>query len=150
VTHRLTPPVLVVGVGNDLCGDDVAGWWVAEAVAGWGRPGVTVVRVRQLVPELAPAVVAAATVVLVDAAVGGSDTPSLMPASAEPGSAPLSHRTSPAELLALVRALGGRLPQAWTLAVPAESFEVGAAPSPRCQAGIEAAIRLMTAVLPGE
>lgn len=149
MSEHLTPPVLLLGVGNELRGDDAAGRRVADVVAGWDRPGVTVVQAQQLVPELATVVSRAATVVLIDAAVGGSDTPSLVPISANAASGPLSHSTSLPELLALARCLEGRAPQAWVLAVPADSFEYGAAFSPRCRRGIDDAIRLLAALSAG-
>src|SRR4051794_19710082 len=95
---HLTPPVLLLGIGNDLRGDDAAGWRVAEVVAGWDRPGVTVIRTRRLVPELVGDVAAARSLVLVDAAVGAADTPSLAPVSITPAAGPLSHTTSLSEL----------------------------------------------------
>lgn len=147
---RLLPPVLILAVGNDLRGDDAAGWQVAETVAGWHHSGVAVICTRQLVPELADAVARAATVVLIDAQVSGSDTPSLSSTYPEPGACSLTHATSLSELLALARDLYGHAPPAWTLGIPSMSFEFGTVPSPRCRSGIEAALHLLTAVLPGE
>lgn len=141
------PPVLVIGVGNDLRGDDAAGWIVAEQVANWNHPGVRVLRVRQLLPEHSVEIAAAATVIVVDAAVGGSDTPTLQSVSGPASEALLSHSTSPSALLALGR-LHDRTPAIWTIGIPAEAFEFGASPSPRCIAGIEAAVRLLAGILP--
>jgi hydrogenase maturation protease len=45
--------VLVLGYGNTLRRDDAVGPLAAEAVAGWGRPGVLALALPQLLPELA-------------------------------------------------------------------------------------------------
>lgn len=146
----LPAPVLLLGVGNDLRGDDAAGPLVARAVAGWGRAGVRVLERRQLLPELAADVAAATSVVLVDAAVGGPDAVTCEPAQAASGGAstPLTHGPSLSKLLALAHHLEGRSPPAWVVSIPAEQFEFGAAPSAACRAGISAALRLLAALLP--
>jgi hydrogenase maturation protease len=144
----LPPPVLVIGVGNDLRGDDAAGWVAAGRVAAWGRPGVTVIRTRQLLPELAADVACAAAVVLIDARVGGSDTPAITPVEGEPAAATLTHSASLAQLLALARDAYGRAPRGFALGIPAAAFDFGAAVSPACAAGVEAALRLLSTVLP--
>jgi hydrogenase maturation protease len=146
----LPPPILVIGVGNDLRGDDAAGLLVARTVAGWGRPGVRVVERPQLVPELAADIAAAGSLILVDAAVGGPGTVACEPAhpAVEPAHLPLTHGLRLPELLAVAARLGGRAPPAWVVAVPAVRFEVGAGPSPACQAGVEAALWLLADLLP--
>jgi hydrogenase maturation protease len=148
VTDRLTPPVLLVGVGNDLRGDDAAGLVVARAAEAWGRPGVRVLERRQLTPELVPDVAAAATVVLVDAAVGVSGLRFDPVAPAEEGGRGLSHGYALPELLALARRLEGSAPAAWQVAIPAEEFGVGAAPSARCRDWIADALRMLAGRLP--
>lgn len=144
----LTPPVLVIGVGNDLRGDDAAGPLAAQRVADWDLPGVAVVRARQLLPEHATAVAGTANVVLIDARVGGSGTPALLPFEEHPVTGALSHTTSLFEILALARRETGAAPRAWVLEIPAVTFDFGAELSPRCEAGIEVALRLLAAVLP--
>jgi hydrogenase maturation protease len=142
----VTPPVLLIAVGNELRGDDAAGWRVADAVAAWNRPSVRVVRTHQLVPELAANIADAATVILIDAALDAPDSRSLAPVQTQ--SAALSHAASFAEVLALAGTLGGGPSSAWVLGIPAESFLFGADPSPRCERGIAAAVRLLASVLP--
>jgi len=149
VTAPHPTPVLVIGVGNDLRGDDAAGLIVARTVAGWGRPGVRVVECRQLLPDLVPEVAAAGRVVFVDAAVGGPPTGNPVPVTAAVGTTPLTHSLSPRGLLGLTHQLAGRAPPGWVVPVPAGQFDYGAGISAVCRAGIEAAIRQLATILPG-
>jgi hydrogenase maturation protease len=60
---------LVIGYGNDLRGDDAVGPLAATVVAAWDMPGVQVLAVHQLMPELAETLVAADLAIFVDARV---------------------------------------------------------------------------------
>jgi hydrogenase maturation protease len=120
----IAPRVLVIGYGNTLRGDDGAGPAVAERLR--GRRGVEARAVHQLTPELAPALAEADAAVFVDARVARGDagvevTP-LAPGGDGP---PLGHGSDPRALLALTHALHGRVPRAWWVTLPAESFELG-------------------------
>jgi hydrogenase maturation protease len=150
VSSPLPPPVLLVGVGNDLRGDDVAGLLVARAVAAWRRPGVRVLERHQLLPELAADLAAAGSLVVVDAAVGGPDTATCEPAHPEavPPHAPLAHGFRLPDLLTLAVRLNDRAPPTWVVSVPARNFDVGADPSAVCRNGISSALGLLTAILP--
>lgn len=133
--------VLVVGVGNEWCGDDGFGPAVAEALSDaarhLGERRVAVQRIHQLAPELAPDVARCRQLVVVDAAVdeppgrlarrmlggrAGGDT-DLTPAPATPraagraaGTAAGGHAYGPGDLLELVELAYGRRP-ALTLVV---------------------------------
>jgi hydrogenase maturation protease len=150
VAGPLPAPVLLIGVGNDLRGDDAAGLIAARAVAGWGRPGVRIVECRQLLPELVPAIADAGCVVLIDAAVDGSETPVCDPAQVTlvDDPIPLSHGYTFPRLLGLTLSLEGRAPPGWVVAIPAEQFAHGTSPSAACSAGITVALRLLAALLP--
>jgi hydrogenase maturation protease len=147
VSARLPVPVLVIGVGNDLRGDDAAGLLVAQEVARWGRPGVLVLETRQLVPELAPEIATLASLVVVDAAVSGPDTPACEATAGTPG--PLTHTLALAELLALAGQLGGGPPIIRLVPIPAVQFDYGTAPSATCVAGMATALQLLSDLLPG-
>ena len=59
---------LVIGYGNELRGDDAAGPRVAAAVEQWQLPGVRVLILHQLTPELADPIASSGLVIFVDAA----------------------------------------------------------------------------------
>jgi hydrogenase maturation protease len=146
----LPVPLLLVGVGNDLRGDDAAGRIVARTVAQWNRPGVRVLERHQLVPELVEDLASAASLIVVDAAVGDSVTLTceLAHPAADFGSVPLTHALSVSHLLAYAWKLHRRCPLANVVRIPANRFDYGAPPSPICQAGIDAALRLLAERLP--
>jgi hydrogenase maturation protease len=131
--------VLVIGYGNDLRGDDGAGPRVAAEVAAWGWPGVEALAVHQLTPELAEPLSRAGRAVFVDAAVGGEGVAArqLGPVPARGG---LGHASDPAGLLALARAVFGRCPEAWLLAVPGSHFGFGPGLSETAERGVVAAL----------
>jgi Ni,Fe-hydrogenase maturation factor len=114
------------------------------------RPGLSVFRTHQLLPELAADLAGSATIVFVDAEVGSSGTVSLRRVQESTPSRSLSHRCSPGEWLAILRELHHSEPEAWNLGIPAESFAFGARLSPRCMAGVREAIRLLSDALESE
>jgi len=71
----------VVGVGNELRGEDGAGPHVALAIQQSRLRGVRVLITQQLAPELAESVSQAEEVIFVDAVVGGAEGDYYMPAS---------------------------------------------------------------------
>jgi hydrogenase maturation protease len=138
---------LVLGVGNDLRGDDAVGPLVARELE-WqleraGTRHWRVAVVQSLTPEWADDLAAVQRVVFVDAAAD--------PALATPiwiAHAPrlrerqplLGHALDAAGLLAWCQELHGRVPDAATLALPARSFELGAPLTPIAAAGVAAAL----------
>lgn len=140
--------VVVIGYGNDLRGDDAAGMRVAAAVATWRIEGVRVVAVRQLTPELAEILAMARLAIFIDACpIAGSTSDdchapqtNVRPLTLDPSVSSLGHTSDPCRLLALAQALYGAHPQAWLVAVPAKSFQLGAALSPTAAAGVSAAL----------
>ena len=68
-TLTLSPghPIVVIGYGNELRGDDAIGPAVAEQVAAWGRPDIRAIATRQLLPELAEDLARASLAIFVDA-----------------------------------------------------------------------------------
>jgi hydrogenase maturation protease len=150
VAVPLPLPVLLVGVGNDLRGDDAAGLIVARAVAASRRPGVRVLERHQLLPELAADLATAGSLVLVDAAVGDFEAAVCEPAhpAAVPPHLPLTHGLRLPDLLALAVRLDGRAPPAWVVSVPARVFEAGAGPSEACRKGIASALGKLATLLP--
>ena len=109
-------PLLVIGYGNELRGDDSVGPRVARMVADWNLAEVRAIAVHQLTPELAALVADAAGVVSVDAAMDGVCGWQPVVPSQQPTS--LGHTSDPGWLLALTAELYGRVPQSWLATVP--------------------------------
>jgi hydrogenase maturation protease len=138
---------LVLGVGNDLRGDDAAGPLVARTLE-WqleraGHRTWRAMAVHGLTPELVDDLAAVAQVYFVDAA---ADPALLAPRwfVHEPGARHrqplLGHALDAAGLLAWCAELHGRAPQAATLALPARSFELGAPLTPPAAAAVTVAL----------
>jgi hydrogenase maturation protease len=132
------PRALVIGYGNPLRGDDAAGPALAHRLAGHPLPGVEVLVVHQLTPELAARLAPVERVVFVDAAFRETvGVEAVKPDEDAPG---LGHVGTPGRLLALTRLLYSACPRAWLVSIPAACMEYGAGLSPRAQAGLEMAV----------
>jgi hydrogenase maturation protease len=114
--------VLVIGYGNTLRGDDGIGPAVAEDVAALFLPGVRVIVVHQLAPELAADLADVRLAVFVDAAVSGAPFAS---ERIEPGanSAVMTHTADPHGLLAICTTVYGRCPEAWLVTAGGADFD---------------------------
>lgn len=138
---------LVIGVGNELRGDDSAGRVVADRIEALDLEGVTVRSVTQLVPELALDVAAAARVLFVDADVTVAEpvVRSLQrrgPAADDPGA--LTHHVTPEVLVGLAALVGPVAPATVEqLSIPAASFDLGASLSPATAQGVDDAVTLI-------
>ncbi len=121
--------LLVLGVGSTLRRDDALGPAVAEALAAAALPaGVATRPVHGLVPELAVDLAEVDAVWFVDAAADPSlaqPTWARVAPSAGPGAGSSGHALDPAALLVWTEAWTGRVPEAWTLALPAADFALG-------------------------
>jgi hydrogenase maturation protein HypF len=116
---------LVIGYGNELCGDDGLGWRVAQNLAARELSSdVEVMALRQLNPELAEPISQADRVIFIDARMGMK--PGVV--SCEPvaprtfGLNQWSHHRTPQAVLACARDLYGHYPQALSLSITGESF----------------------------
>lgn len=140
--------VLVVGIGNDLCGDDGAGRRIAERLEDASGPGTCVCSVHQLLPELVEELAGRALVVFVDAdrGVTAARTQPVQPAA--PGRS-FTHHLGPASLLELARTIGIEPPPAVLVRVPAVEFGHGSALSHRAAAGVEQAVALVVELIQG-
>jgi len=141
--------VLVIGYGNDLRGDDAAGPMVAGAVASRRWRGVRAMTVRQLTPEYAAPVAAAKSVVFVDAypAKPYSRTRWISLAANQHNpvqrSPVMGHSFHPGRLLDMALTCYGRRPEAWLIAIPGRSFELGKTLSPAAKRGVKTALRMI-------
>ena len=116
---------LVIAYGNCLRGDDGVGPAAGDAVLSWNMPGVRVLIVQQLVPELIEELKHAARVLFIDAARNVSGPYSSSIVQLQKSRRPLGHHETPANLLALLYDLEGRAPRAWLLSIAAVSFDHG-------------------------
>lgn len=135
---------LVIGYGSDLRGDDAAGRRAVERVADRGLPGVRVLSLAQLAPELAEDLTTCGRAVFVDASV--SDTAvtvrSVAPA---PPSWRLTHSVAPSSLLALAAAMG-HAPAADVVTIPAVDLGLSLQLSPATAAHVDEAVERIVAL----
>ncbi|MFI5381834.1 MAG: hydrogenase maturation protease, partial [Tepidisphaerales bacterium] len=150
--RNVCPTVLVVGIGSLIRGDDGAGRLVAERLAdSLHLPGVEVMSVHQLTPELAEVISRSGVFVVVDTS--AVDPPGkLVCRQVEPaaGIDPGAHICTPASLLAWSRWLYGRFPPAFIFSVGGEKFDITEELTPMVQRGaaelqiqIEAYVRVL-------
>jgi hydrogenase maturation protease len=147
-SNDVAAEVLVVGVGNDLRGDDGAGRAVVEELLRRAVPGMRAIWSHQLVPELAEQIATAAVVVFVDAGHPGTvsavEVRPLAPGSAAIG----AHQAGPAGLLGLAALAGLAVPEAFLVTVPAHDLGLGSRLSPGTVTAVgEAVDRVVRLVL---
>ena len=118
-------PVLVIGYGNTLRGDDGVGQHVALAVSKWNVPGLSAMSVHQLTAELAEPIASAELVIFVDAKfTAPGDLVKIQPIHSSSTAFNIGHTSDPRCLLALADAVYGRIPPAWLVSVPAADFSM--------------------------
>lgn len=133
-------PLLVIGYGNTLRGDDGVGPRVAEEIAGLHLPGVHSLVCHQLSPEHADPVSQAERVIFVDAAV---DEPrELQFRELFPGETTqlMTHAADPQTVLALALGVFGHAPRAWALTIPVTQTGFSEQLSEEAQHRVEEAI----------
>ena len=143
----MTDRILVIGVGNDLRGDDAAGRAVADEIDRLAIPGVGVRSLPQLVPELALDIGTADRVVFVDADIDATDVTER--AVSAGGRVSNTHHGDPAALLRLAALDGSPPPTATIVSIPASSFGLGEPLSPATAGAVGRAIELVRSVVEG-
>lgn len=140
---------LVIACGNPLRGDDGVAHVAADIVRAWNLPGVRVLTVHQLAPELIDDLKQADRVLFLDACM---DTLSAAfdVRSVEPNKSRrlFGHHESPENLLALLQDLERQTPPAWLLAVRGASFEHGEGLSDATQQHLHEALEWLRTFLP--
>lgn len=123
------PPIVVIGYGNPLRGDDAIGWKAAEALrdAYEEDDSVEVFASHQLNPEMAEVVAEAGAVIFIDAtaeklAAGKISCVSVHPAD---HASAFSHQLDPSTLLASAIDLYGSCPSAALIGVGIHSCDLG-------------------------
>jgi hydrogenase maturation protease len=140
-------PVLVLGYGNTLRGDDGAGPKLVGEVEALGLVGVRTLACDLLTPELAEPVSRAATVVFVDAAVDTPRKVRLRPLRAARSSQVMAHACDPGTILALARDVFGAEPRALWLTIPARSLDLSDQLSPSARRGCSVALERLRKLL---
>ncbi|MEM9484282.1 MAG: hydrogenase maturation protease [Cyanobacteria bacterium P01_F01_bin.116] len=137
---------LVIGYGNELCGDDAVGPWVAMVVDEWKLPAVKSLAIPQLTPELSTELAKTNYVIFVDAC--GQKTvqtvqidPVVVYEEQSSSMAFAAHSYDPLALLNLTQRLYHRHPQAWLLQIPIESCDLGGELSSKAHQGCARALR---------
>ena len=139
-------PLLLIGFGNELRGDDGAGCRAARRLrACLGRHGrsVAVLTPGQLLPELAEPISRARLVIFLDAscrAAAGQVRRTRLQPAAEAGSAMAHHQTAEG-LLGMARRLYGRAPAGWLHAIGASGFGYTEAMSPQVRRAVGRVVR---------
>ena len=129
-------PSLVIAIGNPLRGDDGVAHLVAKALS--ARPGLRKRKVVQLTPEIAAEIPAYRIVVFVDADASADDA-RIGLVDEVSAQLPLTHVSSPAQIVALSRALFGFTGQAYVCHVPIADLSPGASLSPLARHSAERA-----------
>jgi hydrogenase maturation protease len=135
---------LIVGFGNDICGDDRFGIVVADAVAQANTPA-TIITKKILAPELIEDIKSAEGVVFIDAsaslAPGQLKCFDLQSDSEHEGyissAIALSHHCSPKMLIQLNFVLNGTRPPAWLYVVGGADFNFSEEMTPSVQARVQ-------------
>jgi hydrogenase maturation protease len=132
---------LVIGYGSTLRSDDSVGPMAAEAVARWGRPGVTAIATHLLSPDLAEPLATARLAVFVDARVDQLDKGVLVqPLEPGEGNKAMYHQADPAQLLTLARIIFGGYPPAWMVTIPAIDTSIGESLSSTARSALDDAL----------
>jgi len=112
---------MVIGIGNELRGDDGVGPRVVGQLP--ERPGHESLVVHQLAPELAERIQCADRVLFVDARLEG-DGVRLSKVAPSPHRG-LGHSCTPSALMEWTKQACGNTPEAWLLSIPGRSFDLG-------------------------
>jgi hydrogenase maturation protease len=137
-------PVVVIAYGNSLRGDDGLAWCAGEELKKRSLPGVEILQVHQLAPELAEKISRCDAVIFIDAsAATGQGKPGEIrivemgaPKFGRDSSSPFHHHYSPASLLALAAQLYKARPRAFVASLVGEDFS----PGERLSSGVENAM----------
>lgn len=134
-------PILIIGYGSTLRGDDGVGPAVAELIEAKNLEAVQVIACHQLTPELADPISKTRRVIFVDASIDLPDD-AVRVSRVEPEAAHqvMVHTASPGGLLHLARSVFNACPTAWLVEIPVAEMGIGEELSPFAQHGVERAV----------
>jgi hydrogenase maturation protease len=135
---------LLIGYGNECCGDDALGPTVVRLIDAMGLPDVNVLAVHQLMPELADLLASAGQAIFVDATRVPQPSPIViqrLQASSE--TAILTHSCHPSALLALAQLLYGHSPPGWLVTIEGRQFNPGDAVSAQARRHADSAAQMI-------
>lgn len=138
--------MLVIGVGSLLRTDDAVGREVADRLEALALPGVEVLSLHQLTPEIAPVVADRELVVIVDAAVDVTEL-TVRELEIDTSGTLMTHHLGPAGLLSFGAKLGWQAERAVSLSIPVCDLEVGTEVSADGAVLVEEAIDAVLALI---
>jgi hydrogenase maturation protease len=143
--------VLLIGLGNERCGDDAAGLAAVRRIARERPEGVEILELEGDGAQLLEAWRGAGCVLVADALASGAPPGTVQRFDAAAGPLPAArfppstHAFGLAEAIELARALGELPPALVVYGIEGRSFDAGAPLSAEVAAGIERAARDMLA-----
>ncbi len=137
---------LVICLGNPIRSDDALGWGIADKISDdVPSEEVEVIKVHQIVPELAEEAAHADLLVLVDSSMSGTEVTELQPGRSDLTRS--THSFAPQDLLNMILETYGRCPKAFLVGVGGSNFSVGSMLSPYAKKEEEKAVRLVLDLL---
>ncbi len=131
---------LVIACGNPLRGDDGVGPAAADIMKWWQVPGIKVLAVHQLVPELVDEMKGVERVLFIDAATNIESAFQAGVIVPKKSRRFFGHYETPANLLALMYELEGRAPDAYQVSISARSFRHSAEMTKKAQEHLHTAL----------
>jgi len=127
---------IVIGIGNEIRGDDGVGPHVVDAIP--ARADLETMTVHQLAPEIAEQIRQARRVLFVDSCLDCDEVQlTRVEASEHRG---LGHACAPGAVMGWTKLVYDEVPESWLLSIPGFSFELGFGLSPRSKALIPEAL----------
>ncbi|MCE5272905.1 hydrogenase maturation protease [bacterium] len=139
--------MLLIGYGNPGRSDDGLGPQLAEAVSEWGLEGLETLWDYQLNIEHAADLAGADLALFVDAALEAPEPFGLSRLAPSDAAHFSTHAMPPAAVLETCRAVYGRTPPSFLLALRGDSFEMGEGLSQAAERRLEAALSFLRGVL---
>lgn len=136
-------PILIIGIGNPLRGDDGAGHFLADKLARIALPFVAVEWVHQPDITLVEQFQGRKAVLFMDADLQATQMQVQSITEPESGGMLHAHQISCATLAMLSRQLGNETTRFYKLGIPVISFEAGAAITPQTREFCETAEKLI-------
>lgn len=143
----LTPPILIIGIGNPSRGDDALGPLLIERLEALHLPDVELLTDFQLQVEFALDLQSRQQVIFVDASLTAAAPFTISSACATEDTSYSSHALSPGAVLHAYRKLLGEPPPAMILAIRGETFELGVGLSTNATTYLDAAFDWLRAAL---